>query len=1098
MEKSFIPVLLFSWMTISCPASIYCQVSILTYHNDNSRSGLNASETVLTPSNVNQSQFGRLFSVAVDGFVFAQPLYVPNVSIPGQGTRNVIYVGTENDSVYAIDADLGVVLWTVSFINPAAGITTVPDSDVGCDDIPSEMGITGTPVIDPSSNTSNTSNTLYLVAQTKENGVWTHRLHALDITTGAEKFGGPVVIQASVPGTGTDNVKGVVSFNSLRENQRPALLLSNGVIFIGFGSHCDRPPYHGWLLAYETGTLQQVGVFNVTPNAEKGGIWQAGGGIAADANGLLYAVTGNGTFDVNLGGTDYGDSYLQLRFTPPFTVADYFTPYNQASLDSASNEQEPGSGGALLLPNQTGSYPHLMIGAGKQGVIYLLNRDNMGQYNSSTNVIVQQISGQLGSNYSTPAFWQNNIYFGAVSGHLKSFALTNGVLSSTPTSQAPTEYGFPGATPSVSANGSSNGIVWAVETTAYSSNGPAVLHAYNATNLATELYNSNQNLARDNPGPAVKFSVPTIANGNVYVGAQMQVSAYGVLPPDYFWMAASPTVQTVSAGGTTSYTVSVNALAGSTATVNLTVGGLPPGASFSFNPSSVTGSGTSTLTIVTTSSTPVANYVVQFSGSSSTGNWTTTATLSVQPALPAPWAPQVVGNESTVGTTTYNVSANTYTLQGSGTVGGDVDAFQFAYQPWSGDGQVIAFVASEQNTSSYAQAGVMIRETLNAGATEASLFVTPGHGISFVTRTCTGCASSTTTGPQVVAPYWVWILRQGNTFSGWASNDGVHWSFVASATINMATAAYAGLAVSANTATKLNTSTFNNVTVAAPSPNFSLTATPSLATLAPSGSSTYEVTVNSFAGFSDTMTLGKANLPAGVSASFNPASVAGSGSSALTLTASGSTPTATSPFSIVGTSSTLTYPTPLVVMTGGPLPNPWTDQDIGTFYSTGGATYNGSSGTFSVAASASDIAGTADAFHYVYQPLSGDGQLIAQVAAQGNTSNWAKAGVMIRETLNANSRHASMLLTVGNGALFERRTCTGCSPTSTSVTGVQTPYWVEVVRQGNTFNGYVSPDGVNWTLVGSVTITMNEDAYIGLAVTSHATTLNTSTFVNVQ
>jgi hypothetical protein len=1088
-ERSLILTLLFGCRVLLWPVTSYCQ-DVLTYHNDNSRSGLNKNETALTPGNVNKNQFGRLFSVTVDGSVYAQPLYVANVNIPGVGTRNAIYVATEHDSVYAIDADMGAVLWSVSFINPSAGITSVPDSDVNCSDIPLEMGITGTPVIDAQSGT------LYVVALTKESGTWIQRLHALDITTGAEKFGGPIMIQAAVPGTGTDNVHGTVSFNALRENQRAALLLSNGVIYIGFGSHCDSPPYHGWVLAYDAGTLQQKGAYNTTSNAEKGGIWQAGGGIAADSNGLFF-VTGNGTFDVNLGGSDYGDSYLKLLFAPPFSVEDYFTPYNEASLNNANNEQEPASGGVLLLPDQAGSYPHLLVAAGKQGIIYVLNRDNMGQFNSNANLIVQQISGQLGPIFSTPAIWQNSIYFGGVNDYLKAFTLSSGVLSSTPSSHAPSSFGFPGATPSVSANGASNGIVWALQTTAWATNGPAVLHAYNATSLASELYNSNQILARDKPGAAVKFSVPTIANGKVYVGAQQQISAYGILPSDYFWINVSPSVQAVSPNGTASYTVSVNAMAGSTETVDLSIGGLPPGTSASFNPPAVNGSGTSTLTIATTDSTPPANYVLQVAGTSSTRNWATTMTLSVQPPLSGPWTPQVIGNTPITGMASYNSSANTFTVQGSGAVGGNADAFEFVYQPWNGDGQVIARVTSEQNTSSYAQAGVMIRENLNAGSTHASIFLTPGHGLALETRLCTGCITSSVSGSLVMAPYWVWILRQGNTFSGWASSDGVHWSFLGSATINMASTAYVGLAVGSNNSTKLNTSTFTNVAVATPSPNFSLAGTPNLRTVAPGSSASYQIAVNSFAGFTDTVNFGATNLPTGVSASFNPSSI-GSGSSVLTVTSSGSTATATLPLRVVGTSNTLTYTTSLVLMTGGPLPSSWADQDVGSVYSTGGATYDNTSGTFSVAANAADIASTADAFHFVYQPLSGDGQLIARVATEMNTNNWAKAGVMIRETLSANSRFASMLLTPGNGAMFESRTCTGCTPKMTSVSKLKAPYWLKVVRQGTTFSGYVSADGITWTLISSVTISVNSNAYLGLVLTSHANALNTSTFDNVR
>jgi regulation of enolase protein 1 (concanavalin A-like superfamily) len=1086
------------------PFAVRSQVIVGTYHNDNSRSGLNANETILTTINVNKSQFGKLFSVTLDGAVYTQPLYVANVAVPGFGTRNVIYVATEHDTVYGIDADTGIILWNVSFINPSAGITTVstPTSegistsgtaDVPCGDISPEMGVTGTPVIDSSSGT------LYVVALTKENGVFVQRLHALDIATGAEKFGGPIIIQASVPGTGLGSSNGTVQFDALHENQRPALLLSSGVLYIGYGSHCDIPSYHGWLLAYNPATLQQIGVFTSTPNGGKGGTWQSGGGIAADADGALYFTTGNGTFDVNTGGVDYANSYLKLRFSPPFTVLDYFTPYNQATLN-IGNDLEPASSGVLVLPDQPGSNPHLLVGSGKQGVIFLMNRDGMGEFNSTTNLVVQQISGQLsGGMFSTPAAWQNNVYFGAATDYLKVFTLNNGLLSTTPASHAPTRFAWPGATPSVSANGTNNAIVWALQTDAFASNGPAVLHAYNATNLGTELYNSNQVLARDNPGMAVKFSVPTIVNGKVYTGANQQISGYGLLPPDYFWLGVSPSSQAVAGGGTATatYTVSVNAMTGSTATVNLNASNLPTGTSASFNPPSVTGSGTSILTVVTSSSTPSANYVLQINGASSTRKWTTTATLEVQDPLPSPWTQQDVGNVPAIGVATYSSSSNSFTVQGSGTIGGAVDAFHYMYQPWTGDGQVIALVSSHQNTGSYDKVGVMIRSALTSSSTHVSMFLTSGHGAIFESRSCTNCVSSVYTGPLVNAPYWVWLLRQGNTFSGYVSNDGVHWSFVGAATVSMGSSVYVGLAVSSNSKT-LNTSTFSNVSVGTPSANVSLLGTPSLKTLAPGGNATYNVSVNSFAGFADQVALSASGLPNGVSASFNPSAVVGSGSSLLTLTSSSSIPTATSPVTITGTTSTLNYKTSVALMTGEQLPSSWADQDVGSVYSTGGATYNTSSGTFAVAASAADIGGSADAFHFAYQLFSGDGQLVAHVASQQTTNNWAKAGVMMRETLSGTSRHASMLITPGNGTVFERRTCTGCSPQNTSGPQVKAPYWVKIVRQGSTFSGYVSSDGANWILAGSASITMNSTVYIGLAVSSRSTSLNTSTFDNIQ
>src|ERR1700674_2068670 len=343
------------------PFSAFGQTDVLTHRNDNMRTGQNTSESVLTPSSVNSTAFGKLLSLPTDGYVYAQPLYKSNVLIPAKGLRNVLFVATEHDSVYAFDAN-GVTttpLWHVSFINPSVGITTVPSDDVFINDIVPEIGITGTPVIDPQGGT------LYVVAKTKENGTYVQRLHALDITTGAEKFGGPAVIQASVPGTGNGSSGGTLPFDPLIENQRAGLLLVNGVVYIAFASHGDIGTYHGWVFGYNAATLQQVAVFNDTPNRLQGGIWQGGNGPAADSSGNVFVISGNGTFDADEEGVDFGDSFLKLN-AGGLALVDFFTPFNQASLNA--NDVDLGSSGPLLLPDQTGTaHPHLVLGAGKDG-----------------------------------------------------------------------------------------------------------------------------------------------------------------------------------------------------------------------------------------------------------------------------------------------------------------------------------------------------------------------------------------------------------------------------------------------------------------------------------------------------------------------------------------------------------------------------------------------------------------------------------------------------------------------------------------------------------------------------------------------------------
>jgi hypothetical protein len=505
-----------------------------TYHNDNLRTGQNLSETVLTLSNVNQSQFGKLFTYPLDGIALASPLYVANVSIPGQGFHNVVYAATENDSVYAYDADglSTTPLWHVSFLK--SGVTTVPCADTGeCGDIPTQIGITSTPVID------STSGTIYVVAATKEGtSTWVQRLHALDIATGAEKFGGPVVLAATLPGTGTGSSGGNVAFNPLTENQRPGLLLNNGVVYIGFGSHGDNSPWHGWVLGYNATTLGQTMAYDTTPNGNGGGIWQGGGGLATDATGDIYYVTSNGDFDANTGGVDFGDSVQKL--SPTGTSVDYFTPHDQSNL--SANNLDLGAGGPVMLVDQTtGSFPHLLITAGKNGTIYVINRDNLGKYNANNdNQIVQSLPGvlpngnfQLG-NFSTPVFFNGYVYFGAINDNVKAFQLTNGVLSGAPTSQTPEIYEIRGSSFAISANTASNGILWALQNNGLSADSdtgnPGILYAYNANNLSMELYNSSQAGTRDTLDLAAKFSIPLVANGKVFVTGQTQLTVFGLLP----------------------------------------------------------------------------------------------------------------------------------------------------------------------------------------------------------------------------------------------------------------------------------------------------------------------------------------------------------------------------------------------------------------------------------------------------------------------------------------------------------------------------------------------------------------------------------------
>jgi hypothetical protein len=533
-SRSGAPIAPLLWLCAMLGVYSAAQTSVTTYHNNKQRTGANILETTLTPSNVSPSTFGKLFSQPVDGFVHAQPLYVPNVTVPGLGVHNVVYVATMNDSVYAFDADSKTgtnakPLWQVSFINPLLGITAVPSVDIACEDlITAKVGIMSTPVIDT------VGGTLYVVARTKESGQYVQRLHALDITTGAEKFGGPVAITATAAGTGVGSVNGMLTFDPKIQNQRAALLLQNGLVYIAWGSHCDQGAFHGWLMGYDYKQLVQRVVWLTTPNGMDGAIWESGSGPSADTT-SVYIPIANGTFDANTGGNDYGQSIVKLSAPKlgVLAVQDYFTPFNGPNMNKG--DWDIGSGGAMLLNDQPlGPHLHLLVQSDKKGNVYLIDRDNMGQFNPQNNhQIVQSLPAANKGMWNSPAWWSNHVYLGGAGDTLKAFALNpvKGLIAPIPTSQTAKIFNYPGTTPSVSANQTSNAIVWAVDNSLFKApSGNAVLYAYDATNLANELYDSNQNLLRDNPGLAVKFTVPMIANGKVYVGTRNRISVYGLLP----------------------------------------------------------------------------------------------------------------------------------------------------------------------------------------------------------------------------------------------------------------------------------------------------------------------------------------------------------------------------------------------------------------------------------------------------------------------------------------------------------------------------------------------------------------------------------------
>ncbi len=639
--------------------SAMAQVNVVTGHNDIARTGQNLNETILTPSDVNPTQFGKLFSQQVSGTIDAQPLYVSQVAIPGNGTHNVVYVASTTDMVYAFDADTNggtnaKPLWQVSLLTNATPAGTLTNVN----------GVLGTPVIDFASKT------IYLVSSEAQNSVAIFRFHALDITTGAEKFGGPIQIAATVPGTGSGSVGGNLTFDPTYELQRPGLLFLNGVVYAAFGSIADEGPWHGWIFSFDvnpsTQTLQQVDVFCTAPYGSGGGIWMGGAGLAAEVYnpakpyGRMFVATANGSFSTTPP-YSYSMSVLDLDLTGGvMTVDDQFAPFNAVLL--SSEDSDLGSGGPVLLPTQTlasGKTLNPLIEIGKSGMFYILDRDNnadgsnnaakeyspagLGGFNATADQVVQEFQTPIaaGQNWGagvwgTEAYWNNNIYFAgldpASANGLVAYSFVNGVFSGTPTSRGADLYTYPPPTPTVSANGTTDGIVWMLKTDPYPAIGSEVLLAYDATNLAHSLYSSNTNLSRDNPGEPDHNGVPTIVNGKVYVGASGQVSVFGLLG----LATTAPTPMISPSSGTVTFPQTV------------TITDAVPGA---------------TIYYTTNGSTPTSSSAVYKSSSPIvvSANETVTAIASVTGELQSAPASATYISPNTPANPVFSLAAGTYT-----------------------------------------------------------------------------------------------------------------------------------------------------------------------------------------------------------------------------------------------------------------------------------------------------------------------------------------------------------------------------------------------------------------------------------------------------
>jgi Chitobiase/beta-hexosaminidase C-terminal domain len=574
-------VLLIAWCGSS--RALWAQtptpVPVLTWRYDLTHAGQNTQETALTPQNVNPSSFGKLFSVSVDSTVYAQPLYVPALQMSDGLVHNVLFVATENDSIYAFDADSSAKpIWQISLLTAAhgagAGATAVPWQDAGSPDVAPTVGITGTPTINPATNT------MYVVAATKESGNYFSRLHAINIITGQEQPGSPVNITATVTGTGNGSSGGKLTFSPLWENQRPALNYYNGYVYFGYAAHGDLGPWHGWLFAYNATTLKQSAVMCLTPNGVGAGLWASGAGMPIDTStNRMFIATGNGNWSAPpfTSASEYGESVVAINLSNGgLTPVDEFTSFNYAAL--TSKDWDLGAGGLLML-DQQGAFPHELIIAGKEGRITTLDRDNLGGLasgaSSNTNAIQDNdtaLPAGMGL-WSTPAYWNGNVYIWAAKNHPMLFQINSGIMDSTPSNEASITSTGRGATFSVSSNGTQDGIAWVVDYDQYQTNGPAILYAWNANDLSQPLYASNTNSARDTAGPANKFSIPMVTNGKVYIPFNGGVDVYGLINGEQ--TAAAPTISPNGGNFASAQTVTMSS-ATSSATINYTLDGSTP------------------------------------------------------------------------------------------------------------------------------------------------------------------------------------------------------------------------------------------------------------------------------------------------------------------------------------------------------------------------------------------------------------------------------------------------------------------------------------------------------------------------------------------
>jgi hypothetical protein len=1063
------------------PGSARAQVSVTMERNDPSRTGANLGETALTTSNVNVNQFGKLYSYTMDGSIFAQPLYVPNVAIPGQGTHNVVYVATMNDVIYALDADSnavnGGVLWKVDLRNPAAGVTAIPIANiVGSNglNIVGNVGVESTPAIDL------TSSTIYLVARTMEiSGSTTNyvaRLHALDITTGNEKFGGPVIIQASVPGSGQGSLGGTLTFSPFFQNQRSSLVLANGSVIFSWASHEDDYDWHGWVMAYNAQTLQQTSVFCSTPNGQNAGMWMSGRAPVVDSSGNLYYATGNGDWD---GVSSFGDSIIKLSTTGGvLALTDYFTPDNYQLLQS--DDLDLGSSGPILIPGTT-----LLITAGKTAEFFLLQSTNLGHESSGNTTALQDfsISGDI---HAGPVFWNRTTGAGptlyvwpADSNSLQAFQFKSSRFNITPLSFSSilTSSGETDGTMSLSANGSTvgSGIVWATTGAANGDHGTVAgtLRAFDANNLGIELWDSQMNDVRDDSGVWAKYSPPTVANGKVYSATFSNLlNVYGL---ESFGLSVAPQTQAVAAGSNTTFTISTSAFNSFTGNISLSVTGLPAGVTASLNPSSIAAGSSSTLTITAATNTLTGDYTFDIVGTSGSltnlitasvnvtggasfalsatpssqtvtpgGNssyvfnltaasgFTASVNLSVS-GLPAnatgsfnPTSVSAAGSSTLTITTASNTPIGNFTFTVTGTSGSltnttnaildiasaagssNVISIDFAGADVAMASTEVGGVVAEPNwNDAGAAASTAPIALVNAGGAATTATVTwssnnvwetliadqPGNARMMKGYLDTGSNTTTTVSvaglPTSPGGYQVYVYADGD--NGSATRAGIYTISgpgIATSTVSLTDPAntnFSGTFTLANNSPgnyvvfTINASSFtvsaiggtasdgfprapiNGIQIVplTPTPSFVVSATPSSQTVSAGGGASYSVSTSALNGFTGSIGLSLSGLPANATASLNPTSVSAGSSSTLTITTASNTPAGSFGLTITGTSGSIASTTSVTLNVTGPpsfvLSATPTSQAVnpggGTSYSVSTSAVNGFTSAISLSVS---------------------------------------------------------------------------------------------------------------------------------------------------